>query len=320
MGLLIPEVFILLLTDVLFVMLLIYALPSAVSIAFRWDMTNVSEAQYNREKRRYLISTIIFFVFALKIPLFLFYIYTNDKMANVLTGAMCAAGSINATIYGSKLFILKVLNIYLMTAWLTMYKSNNSFLDLPFTRLNYRFLLLVISLIIFETVIEFLNFSGIDPTAVVSCCSSIYSSSTEAKEVIARIDPFTGFYIFIFISVLYLISTLIKKPFMMLITSALFLFFGWENLISFTSTYVYELPSHKCPFCILQKEYGYIGYLFYISLFISTASSLSFYIYSKLTSRANIRLRNIAIAFALIFIFLSLFFPLKYFFINKIWL
>jgi hypothetical protein len=38
------------------------------------------------------------------------------------------------------------------------------------------------------------------------------------------------------------------------------------SLISFISPAVYELPTHHCPFCVLQKEYGYIGYLFYAAL------------------------------------------------------
>jgi hypothetical protein len=37
-------------------------------------------------------------------------------------------------------------------------------------------------------------------------------------------------------------------------------------LISFISPYFYELPYHHCPFCILQKEYGFVGYLLYVTL------------------------------------------------------
>jgi hypothetical protein len=39
------------------------------------------------------------------------------------------------------------------------------------------------------------------------------------------------------------------------------------SMISFICLYIYELPTHHCPFCILQKEYGYIGYVLYIALF-----------------------------------------------------
>ena len=37
-------------------------------------------------------------------------------------------------------------------------------------------------------------------------------------------------------------------------------------LVSFISPYIYELPTHHCPFCILQKEYSFVGYFFYASL------------------------------------------------------
>lgn len=38
-------------------------------------------------------------------------------------------------------------------------------------------------------------------------------------------------------------------------------------IISFISIYIYELPTHHCPFCIVMEEYGYIGYLLYLPLF-----------------------------------------------------
>ncbi len=40
------------------------------------------------------------------------------------------------------------------------------------------------------------------------------------------------------------------------------------SFISFISIYFYELPTHHCPFCILQKEYGYIGYFLYLLLLL----------------------------------------------------
>ena len=38
------------------------------------------------------------------------------------------------------------------------------------------------------------------------------------------------------------------------------------SILSFISLYFYELPTHHCPFCILQREYGYVGYPLYIFL------------------------------------------------------
>lgn len=38
------------------------------------------------------------------------------------------------------------------------------------------------------------------------------------------------------------------------------------SVVSFISVYFYELPTHHCPFCLLQKDYHYVGYALYISL------------------------------------------------------
>ena len=38
-------------------------------------------------------------------------------------------------------------------------------------------------------------------------------------------------------------------------------------IVSAISLYIYELPTHHCPFCIVMQEYHYIGYLLYTLLF-----------------------------------------------------
>jgi hypothetical protein len=56
--------------------------------------------------------------------------------------------------------------------------------------------------------------------------------------------------------------------------SSLFFLISCAALISFISLYFYELPTHHCPFCILQREYGYIGYLLYGSLLCGVVSGI----------------------------------------------
>jgi hypothetical protein len=36
---------------------------------------------------------------------------------------------------------------------------------------------------------------------------------------------------------------------------------GLAAVVSWLSPYVYELPTHHCPFCLLQREYRWVGYL-----------------------------------------------------------
>jgi hypothetical protein len=63
---------------------------------------------------------------------------------------------------------------------------------------------------------------------------------------------------------------LIKNKYLYSITSGLLIIVAVITLIGFFSTYIYELPTHHCPFCMLQKDYNYIGYLLYIVLFLGT--------------------------------------------------
>jgi uncharacterized membrane-anchored protein YitT (DUF2179 family) len=57
-------------------------------------------------------------------------------------------------------------------------------------------------------------------------------------------------------------------------SSGLFFLVACVSFISFISLYFYELPTHHCPFCVLQREYGYIGYLLYATLLAGVISGL----------------------------------------------
>jgi hypothetical protein len=39
------------------------------------------------------------------------------------------------------------------------------------------------------------------------------------------------------------------------------------SLVSVLSLYIYQLPTHHCPFDMIQKQYSFIGYPIYVSLF-----------------------------------------------------
>ena len=41
---------------------------------------------------------------------------------------------------------------------------------------------------------------------------------------------------------------------------------GAAALVISIPVYLYALPGHHCPFCMLHREYGYVGYLLYGTL------------------------------------------------------
>jgi len=65
-----------------------------------------------------------------------------------------------------------------------------------------------------------------------------------------------------------------KQKELFTISNVLYLVTSIISLIVFFGTYIYELPTHHCPFCFLQKEYYHIGYLIYILLFIGTFNGI----------------------------------------------
>ena len=50
---------------------------------------------------------------------------------------------------------------------------------------------------------------------------------------------------------------------------------GLTAILSFIAVYYYEEPTHHCPFCLLKKEYFYIGYALYAALFIASIAGIS---------------------------------------------
>jgi hypothetical protein len=45
-------------------------------------------------------------------------------------------------------------------------------------------------------------------------------------------------------------------------------------VVSFLSLYIYQLPTHHCPFDMLQRGYGFVGYALYGALFAATLYGL----------------------------------------------
>jgi hypothetical protein len=55
--------------------------------------------------------------------------------------------------------------------------------------------------------------------------------------------------------------------------AALWLFFFFMALTTITtvfSSYIYAMPFHNCPFCILKPEYHFIGFALYGALIVAT--------------------------------------------------
>lgn len=313
--LLTPEVLAILFLNLFFLIFGGIAFFISLNIIKNWDFSSHTQKQYSLEKQSYLTATIIKYILIIKIPLFLFFVFTLDKLSLSVTGAMCAAGIVDATPYGNYLFIIKVINLYLFGFWLLLHSYDISQKTPPFTKLKFSFFIVTFILLCCEILLETMMFYSIDPSKIVSCCGTLFSSNQgsyissffQIKTPIL-LSTFYGTYLFMIALFVF------KRTYLFAITNVLFLIISIISLILFFGTYIYELPTHHCPFCFLQKDYYYVGYLLYSLLFLGTFFGI------VSTFKANSIFSKRSLLFNTLYLVIVTAYPLSYYLRNGVWL
>lgn len=270
-----PGIMALLVGSVLTASMLCYSVYEGVRIIRNWDISSGSEYQLDLEKRTYLISTFMSYAMGFQLLSIFLYIYTADTISPLFIGAMCAAGSLKVNGFGYPTLLLKIVSCLLAGLWLIINATDNKAHDYPLIRTKYWLLIFITPFIIGETVIQSLYLLSLEPNVITSCCGTLFSSDagTVVSDLLAlplrlsqivfflsaSITMASGLYLFLKKKGAGLFSIASLSHFVISLTA----------LISFISIYIYELPTHHCPFCILHREYGYVGYLMYLALLTS---------------------------------------------------
>ena len=318
--LLTPEVIILLLEDLLLLGFNTIAVVIAYKIQKYFNIDDTSQRQYTLEKQTYLASYIIKFSLYLKIVSVIFFIFTLDKLSNIIPGAMCAVGVTTASSYGVYLIILKVLNIYLYGFWLLINKKDVELENYAYTKIKFKYFLFVYLFFVAEFILQGLYFFDINPQELVSCCGTVFNeASTSLLGRFTQIPNSISLPVFYILFLLLIFSAVKKKIVFNGIINFLFLIVSIITLISFFGTYVYELPTHHCPFCLLQKDYYYIGYILYTVLILGTFFGIA-NLFLKLLLKIELNYFKISLIFNSIYVILVSLYPIRFYLINGVWL
>ncbi len=266
-----PAIIALLAGSALVAFMLLYSSWYGIEVIRKWDLRSGSELQLSLEKKTYLISTMMAYAMGFQlISLFLF-VYTADSLCSLFTGAMCAAGTLNVNDFGYPVFLLKLVNFLFGGLWLVLNYTDNRAYDYPMIRKKYFFLIALMPLVLAEVFLQARYFFGLEAEIITSCCGSLFSSSDRsaapgifALPVRLSTGIFYGWHIFVLGLGVFFYKTGKGAYFFGIASLLLFFISGWA-LIQFISLYIYELPTHHCPFCMLKQEYGHVGYLYYIS-------------------------------------------------------
>ncbi|MEA1915913.1 MAG: hypothetical protein U9N42_00115 [Campylobacterota bacterium] len=314
------EVIVLLFLDAVVLLFAFVAFIASLSILKSWNFNSTLPLQYALERRNYLVSTITYFIVVIKVVLFLLFIFSIDSLASIIPGAMCGSGVINSNEYGINLLITKLFVLFLLTIWLNLNKLDLEATNYPFIHKKYLVFISAFVLILIEMLLELFYFSNISTTQPTLCCSVTFGVSSAISLLPAGLQTTTLLILFYLVFLLTILSNWFKYLNLSFVSNGLFLFLGYLSLTYFFGTYIYELPTHKCPFCMLQYEYNYIGYILWASLVIGTFFGMSNYVIEKLTKKKSHYMYNYSSIFNTIFVLCCTYFVLAYYARNGVFL
>jgi len=261
--------------------LYLYALLISFQIVKGWDIRSMDEAQLILERRSFLAATIIQYGLWIQVMSLLLFYMALESVSELIPGAMCATGSLQASSYGFPALFTKVVVTTLCVLWLGIHHVDANLEDYGLTLPKFRYLLFLAPLVVVDLAFQFFYFFDLEPEIISSCCGVVFEIEGEGLgasvaslpafptmmafyamvpvlltgRIIAGKGTAWGYYIYSGIGVLFFVLSILA-------------------IISFISPYVYEVPTLHCPFCLMRKEYGHIGYLLYLLLFGALLLSL----------------------------------------------
>ena len=268
-----PAIIAIVLSSLLVTAYAVFASVFGLRIIRYWDIHSGSERQLALERKTYLISTVMAYLFGLALFSTFLFVYTGDHIHSLFVGAMCAAGTLNVNPYGYPLLVVKILNFILCGIWLIVNYTDGQAADYPLIRRKYRFLLGITALLALETLLTVSYFGGLTADVITSCCGTLFSTDTQSIAGDLASLPSYATKVLLYLGVVLVLRT----GFHVILTgrgtrifsylSTGMMVYSIAAVIAVISVYYYELPTHHCPFCLLQSEYHFIGYPLYLALF-----------------------------------------------------
>jgi len=313
------EVFITLFSETLLLILNIIAFIGSVKILKNWDFHATTPAQYKLEKLSYLIVLIITVSLLFNILLLPYFAYTIESLSAIVPGAMCGAGVIGANDFGNPLLLLKILILFFVGIWLIINHEDLKAKNYPYTRKKFWFFTVIFIMIVSSYTLEIAYFTNISLEKPVSCCSVIFGLSGKNSlpfglniEMILAI-----FYLLALLNILFIWQ---KQSYALALSSLGFLFVAYYAVTHFFGTYIYQLPTHICPFCMLQGEYFYIGYLLWGLLFITVFLGIANAVLKVIIGKELVKFYRYALFTLLAFIMITGGYVMVYVLRNGVWL
>jgi len=252
----------------------IFAGRTAIRVLRYWNPSSDSNLQINLENEIWLASTLVEYGLGFQIITLILFVLAADTFCQVIVGAMCATGALLANDFGMPALLVKIAGVFLYGFWIVLHKLDISSETYPLVKIKYIYLLLILPLLIADITLQTLYIAFLSPDIITSCCAVVFSSSAETGGNLLQgfpQGPLLLLYYSSFIGLIVLGCLLLKRwrlPLAAVFSTCWLWFLGLATvaIITVFSSYIYAMPYHKCPFCILKPEYHYIGFALYFTL------------------------------------------------------
>ncbi|MDF1615538.1 hypothetical protein [Desulfurivibrio dismutans] len=292
--------------SLLVVFLLTVAAISAVRVLRHWNPASDDERQISLESEIWLSSTLVAYALIIQIISLVLLALAADEFAGVITGAMCATGTLQVNEFGLPSLLVKLAGVFFYGFWLVLHRLDVSSEHYPLVKVKCWYLLALLPLVAVDITLQSMYLLHIHPDVIVSCCAVVFSAGAgdgqffvelagdrlvpwfygalvvlvllggvlawrlrppvdhwQGAATIPPPAPFPGFRSFSLLAALYGLAWLIFLPLALL------------TITTVISSYIYAMPFHNCPFCILKQEYAYIGFAIYGTLLAAAFFALS---------------------------------------------
>lgn len=286
-------------SSVVSILLVAVSARTAVRVLYRWNLESDSSEQIALEGETWLASQLIQLSLFLQIISLFLLMLAADRFAEVLVGAMCAAGAFLANSYGPVSLLTKLVGVFLYGFWVVLHRFDihSEFYPLMKGKSLYLLLLVPVLLVDFFFTMQYVRL--LEPDIITSCCGVLFGTGNEEGFVFLGPLPFlpvVAAYVLIssiLLGVALQLSRVdsspggVNRPVLAVLLGGVWLvYFGFSLVVitSVISPYVYAMPSHRCPFDLLHMEYNYVGVPIYLCLlcacFFGSSGSLAM-VFSK---------------------------------------
>ena len=274
----------------------VFACRTAVRVLRYWDPQSDSNLQIKLENEIWLASTLVEYGLGFQILTVVLFVLAADTFCQVIVGAMCATGALLANNFGMPALLVKLAGVFVYGFWIVLHKLDISSETYPLVRIKYIYLLLILPLLVADIILQSLYIFFLSPDIITSCCAVVFGSSKETGRNLLEGFSRTTLLALYYGSIIALTGmgyVLLKR---WLVALAVLFSTGWIwflglatiAIIAVFSSYIYAMPYHHCPFCILKPEYHYVGFALYFTLIPASFFGLTTVLVEPFKRRNNL--------------------------------